>query len=106
VLQTVVSLLRRGWVRLHEKGGKELKAPYVPTLETFLDEYIAAAGIAGDTDGDGPLFRYKPNNISILNAAFSAYSLDFRPALRNHDFVPGALVAIYVFVDPDCQSGL
>lgn len=46
---------RRGWVRLHEKGGKEHEAPCVPKLEMFLDEYIAAAGIAPDTDG--PLFR-------------------------------------------------
>jgi site-specific recombinase XerD len=46
---------RRGWVRLHEKGGKEHEAPCIPKLETYLDEYIAAAGIAGDADG--PLFR-------------------------------------------------
>ena len=46
---------RRGWVRLHEKGGKEHEAPCIPKLETYLDEYIAAAGIAGDVDG--PLFR-------------------------------------------------
>lgn len=46
---------RRGWVRLHEKGGKEHEAPCVPKLEAFLDEYIAAAGVAGDKDG--PLFR-------------------------------------------------
>jgi len=46
---------RRGWVRLHEKGGKEHEAPCIPKLETFLDEYIAAAGIVGDTDS--PLFR-------------------------------------------------
>lgn len=46
---------RRGWVRLHEKGGKEQEAPCIPKLETFLDEYIAAAGIAGEKDG--PLFR-------------------------------------------------
>jgi site-specific recombinase XerD len=46
---------RRGWVRLHEKGGKEHEAPCIPKLETYLDEYIAAAGIAGDTSG--PLFR-------------------------------------------------
>jgi integrase len=46
---------RRGWVRLHEKGGKEHEAPCVPKLEAYLDEYIAAAGIAADTDG--PLFR-------------------------------------------------
>jgi integrase/recombinase XerD len=46
---------RRGWVRLHEKGGKEHEAPCIPKLETYLDEYIAAAGIEGDKDG--PLFR-------------------------------------------------
>jgi site-specific recombinase XerD len=46
---------RRGWVRLHEKGGKEHEAPCIPKLEAYLDEYIAAAGIADDTDG--PLFR-------------------------------------------------
>ena len=46
---------RRGWVRLHEKGGKEHDAPCVPKLEMYLDEYIAAAGIADDKDG--PLFR-------------------------------------------------
>jgi integrase/recombinase XerD len=46
---------RRGWVRLHEKGGKEHEAPCHHKLETYLDDYIAAAGIAGD--GEGPLFR-------------------------------------------------
>jgi integrase/recombinase XerD len=33
---------RRGWVRLHEKGGKEHEAPCVPKLEAYLDAYIAA----------------------------------------------------------------
>ncbi len=46
---------RRGWVRLHEKGGKEHEAPCHHKLEMYLDEYIAAAGIAADKDG--PLFR-------------------------------------------------
>jgi site-specific recombinase XerD len=45
---------RRGWVRLHEKGGKEHEAPCHHKLEAFLDKYITAAGIAGDKDG--PLF--------------------------------------------------
>jgi integrase len=43
---------RRGWVRLHEKGGKEHEVPCHHSLEKLLDENIAAAGIAGD-----PLFR-------------------------------------------------
>ena len=46
---------RRGWVRLHEKGGKEHEAPCIPKLETYLDEYIAAAGIGNETER--PLFR-------------------------------------------------
>jgi integrase/recombinase XerD len=46
---------RRGWVRLHEKGGKEHEARCHHKLETYLDEYLAAAGIAADKDG--PLFR-------------------------------------------------
>ena len=46
---------RRGWVRLHEKGGKEHEVPCHHTLEKILDEYIAAAGIAGEPNG--PLFR-------------------------------------------------
>jgi site-specific recombinase XerD len=46
---------RRGWVRLHEKGGKEHELPCHHSLEQFLDDYIAVAGIAGDANG--PLFR-------------------------------------------------
>jgi site-specific recombinase XerD len=46
---------RRGWVRLHEKGGKEHDVPCHHSLENLLDEYLAAAGIAGDANG--PLFR-------------------------------------------------
>jgi len=42
---------RRGWVRLHEKGGTEHDVPCHHTLEKYLDEYIAAAGVAGDPDG-------------------------------------------------------
>src|SRR3984893_13741165 len=42
---------RRGWVRLHEKGGKEHEVACHHTLEQYLDEYIAAAGIAGEPDG-------------------------------------------------------
>jgi site-specific recombinase XerD len=46
---------RRGWVRLHEKGGKEHEVPCHHTLEKLLDEYLAAAGLADDPEG--PLFR-------------------------------------------------
>ena len=46
---------RRGWVRLHEKGGKEHEVPCHHMLEKYLDEYVAAAQIAAETEG--PLFR-------------------------------------------------
>ncbi len=46
---------RRGWVRLHEKGGKEHEMPTHHNLDRYLEEYIAAAGIAQDRKG--PLFR-------------------------------------------------
>ena len=46
---------RRGWVRLHEKGGKEHEVPCHHSLEQYLDEYIAAAGLVGDPDA--PLFQ-------------------------------------------------
>jgi site-specific recombinase XerD len=46
---------RRGWVRLHEKGGKEHEMPTHHNLDRYLEEYIAAAGIAADRKG--PLFR-------------------------------------------------
>jgi integrase/recombinase XerD len=46
---------RRGWVRLHEKGGKEHEMPAHHNLDLYLEEYIAAAGIAEDRKG--PLFR-------------------------------------------------
>ena len=46
---------RRAWFRLYEKGGKLHHVPAHHNAEDYLDEYIAAAGIAGDAKG--PLFR-------------------------------------------------
>ncbi|MCY3875204.1 MAG: tyrosine-type recombinase/integrase [Rhodobacteraceae bacterium] len=45
----------RLWLRLLEKGGKVLEVPCHHNLETYLQDYIEAAGIASDRDG--PLFR-------------------------------------------------
>ena len=42
---------QRGWVRLHEKGGKEHEVPCHHSLEKILDNYIEAAGIADDPNG-------------------------------------------------------
>ena len=39
---------RRGWVRLHEKGGKRHELPCHHNLEAYLDEYIKAAGLADE----------------------------------------------------------
>jgi len=46
---------RRGWVRLHEKGGKEHEMPTHHNLDRYLEEYIRAAGITEDRKS--PLFR-------------------------------------------------
>jgi site-specific recombinase XerD len=73
---------RRGWVRLHEKGGKEHEAPCIPKLETYLDEYIAAAGIGADKDG--PLFRTTGRSTGTLHRLTQqdAYRLIQRYAQR------------------------
>jgi integrase len=55
---------RRRWVRLHEKGGKEHDVPCHHNLDHFLDEYIAAAGIAGDPNGC--LFRTTMRKSGVL----------------------------------------
>ena len=57
---------RRGWVCLHEKGGKEHTVPCHHTLEQPLDAYIAAAGIAGDPDG--LLFRTTGRKTGVVQA--------------------------------------
>ena len=45
------SVGKRGWVRLHEKGGKEHTMPVHHTLEEWLDTYLDAASIAEDRKG-------------------------------------------------------
>jgi integrase/recombinase XerD len=57
---------RRGWVRLHEKGGKEHEVPCHHNLEEYLDEYIAVAGIAGEPQS--PLFRTAAGKTGALTA--------------------------------------
>jgi site-specific recombinase XerD len=46
---------KRWWLRLHEKGGKRHEVPCHPTLEEYLNAWIAAAGISRHKKG--PLFR-------------------------------------------------
>ena len=57
---------RRGWVRLHEKGGKEHEMPTHHNLDRYLEEYIAAAGIAEDRKG--PLFRTIRGRSGVLTS--------------------------------------
>ena len=45
---------RRGWVRLHEKGGKVIELPCHHNLETALDEWLSASGLASEPTA--PLF--------------------------------------------------
>ena len=42
---------RRGWVRLHKKGSEEHEMPTHHYLDRYLEEYIAAVGIASDRKG-------------------------------------------------------
>jgi integrase/recombinase XerD len=42
---------KRLWLRLHKKGGKRHEVPCHPTLESYLDGYMRAAGIAGENKG-------------------------------------------------------
>jgi site-specific recombinase XerD len=46
---------KRWWVRLQEKGGKQHEMPAHHLLETYLDEYVKAAGIG--VEKATPLFR-------------------------------------------------
>lgn len=46
---------RRMWFRLHEKGGKYHEVPAHHHAEHYIDDYLLAAGIAGERKS--PLFR-------------------------------------------------
>lgn len=45
---------RRGWVRLHEKGGKVNELPCHHNLDQYLEEWIATSGLG--TEPEAPLF--------------------------------------------------
>jgi site-specific recombinase XerC len=57
---------KRWWVRLHEKDGKRHEMPTHHKLEAFVDEYIRAAGLAGDDRS--PLFRSAVGRTGVLAA--------------------------------------
>jgi integrase/recombinase XerD len=45
---------RRGWIRLHEKGGKVTELPCHHNLDQYLEEWITVSGLAGEPEA--PLF--------------------------------------------------
>jgi site-specific recombinase XerD len=55
---------RRLWVRLHEKGGKDHAMPCHHNLETYLQDYIEAARLAGDRES--ALFRTSYRRTGVL----------------------------------------
>jgi site-specific recombinase XerD len=73
---------KRYWLRLHEKGGKFHEVPTHHTAEKYLDEYIEAAGIAGEKNK--PLFRTSRGQSRTLTAnqlsRFDAYQMIKRRA--------------------------
>jgi integrase/recombinase XerD len=50
---------RRGWVRLHEKGGKVNELPCHHNLEQFLDEWLRETGLSAEPSA--PLFPTMPH---------------------------------------------
>lgn len=54
---------KRGWIRLHEKGGKRHEVPAHHNAEAYLDAYLEAAGIRGEKKS--PLFRSVDNRRRI-----------------------------------------
>jgi site-specific recombinase XerD len=71
---------RRGWVRLHEKGGKRHEMPCNHNLEAYLDAYINAAGIADDLKGY--LFRSTRSKTGLLTGNPLAQSNVYRMIRR------------------------
>jgi integrase/recombinase XerD len=62
-------------LRFREKGGKDREIPVRHDLAAWLNEYIAAAGIAED-DGKTPLFRAAAGKRKRLTAsAYTAHSM-------------------------------
>jgi site-specific recombinase XerD len=77
---------RRGWMRLHEKGGKRHEMPCNHNLEAYIDAYIAAAAIAGDAKGY--LFRTTRSKTGTLTGNPMTQSDVYR-MIRRRTFATG-----------------
>src|SRR5216684_1084363 len=64
---------KRLWLRLHEKGGKRHEVPCHPSLEEFLNVWVAAAGIGRDKKG--PLFRSMSKGDRLSEKAMSRFDV-------------------------------
>lgn len=73
---------KRYWIRLHEKGGKFHEVPVHHNAESYLDEYLSAAGMAGEKNS--PLFRTTQGRTRQLTknpmSRFDAYRMIRRRA--------------------------
>lgn len=58
---------KRGWVRLHEKGGKRHEAPCHHNAEAYLDAYLDAAGMRDEKKT--PLFHYLSECLKVVDHA-------------------------------------
>lgn len=95
-VRDVYSQNRRLWVRLHEKGGKQVELPCHHSLEAYLDDFIEAAGLQ-DTPR-APLFqtirrgtdKFSGNPLPQANAYAMiqrrAVAAGIRTAVCNHTF--------------------
>src|SRR5450631_549306 len=77
---------RRGWVRLHEKGGKRHEMPCNHNLEAYIDAYVAAAAIA--IDSKGYLFRTTRSKTGVLTGNPMMQSDVYR-MIRRRTFATG-----------------
>lgn len=78
---------RRGWVRLHEKGGKLHSLPCHHNLEDWLDEYLSAAGI--ENDRQGPLFRTAADRSGRALTKNALYQQDAYRMIRRRALAAG-----------------
>lgn len=74
---------RRGWLRLHEKGGKRHEVPAHHNLDEYIEAYIKDAGLQGDPKADSLLstaMSFAFSHPSALPLIFSRACSGLEPA--------------------------